>query len=95
MVNSLIQFRVEEKIKKDATKIYEDIGLDLNTAIKLFLKKSIKMKTLPFAINDNEVFSQRRIDALNELDNMNININTSDDYRDEIYKGIKEKYYKY
>ncbi len=95
MVNSLIQFRVEEKIKKDATKIYEDIGLDLNTAIKLFLKKSIKMKTLPFAINDNEVFYQSRIDAFNELDRMNININDSEEYKDVVYKGIKEKYYKY
>ena len=92
MVNTLIQFRVENKIKKDATKLYEDLGLDLNTAIKLFLKKSIKMQKLPFSINDDDENLDIKIKAFNELDNMILNIKDDIDYKEEIYKGIKDKY---
>ena len=28
MTNTLIQFRVDEKLKNEASKIYEDLGLD-------------------------------------------------------------------
>lgn len=92
MINTLIQFRVENKVKKDATKLYEDLGLDLNTAIKLFLKKSIKMQKLPFSINDDDENLDIKIKAFNELDNMNLNIKDDIDYKEEIYKGIKDKY---
>ncbi len=36
MVNSLVQFRVDEKLKNEVSEIYEDLGLDLSSAIKLF-----------------------------------------------------------
>lgn len=93
MINTLIQFRVENKVKKDATKLYNDLGLDLNTAIKLFLKKSIKMQKLPFSINDEmEEDLDIKIKAFKELDNMNLNIKKDIDYKEELYKGIKAKY---
>ena len=93
MINTLIQFRVENKVKKDATKLYNDLGLDLNTAINLFLKKSIKMQKLPFSINDEmEEDLDIKIKAFKELDNMNLNIKKDIDYKEELYKGIKAKY---
>ena len=55
MTNTLVQFRVDEKLKNEASKVYEDLGLDLSSAVKLFFRKTIKMKRIPFSINDDEV----------------------------------------
>ena len=38
MANSLVQVRVDEKLKEDVTTIYEELGMDLPTAIRIFLK---------------------------------------------------------
>ena len=46
--SSLIQIRVDDQLKKEVTDIYEQLGLDLPTAIRMFLKKSIVAKGLPF-----------------------------------------------
>ena len=96
MVNSLVQFRVDEKLKNEASEIYEDLGLDLSSAIKLFFKKTIKLKNLPFDINDNDIseseLQQKKIKALVELDNINLNISHDINEKDEIYKAIVEKY---
>ena len=36
MMNSLIQFRVDENIKNEANEVYENLGLDLSSAIKIY-----------------------------------------------------------
>lgn len=45
-----IQIRVEEKLKHDADIIFEDLGLDTPTAIRLFLKKVVVSKSIPFEL---------------------------------------------
>ena len=45
-----IQIRVEEKLKHDADLIFEDLGLDTPTAIRLFLKKVVVSKSIPFEL---------------------------------------------
>lgn len=43
-----INIRVEEKTKKAASKTLADIGLDMSSAINLFLKQIIVEQGLPF-----------------------------------------------
>ena len=43
-----IQIRVDEQTKKSAKKILEEIGLDMSTAIKMFLKQISIKKGMPF-----------------------------------------------
>lgn len=45
-----IQIRIDTKTKKDAKKILASLGLDLSSAIKLFLRQVIKEEALPFSI---------------------------------------------
>ena len=47
---SQIAVRVDDKLKKDATEVFNELGLDMSTAIKLFLKQSILAKSIPFKI---------------------------------------------
>lgn len=96
-MNSLIQFRIAENIKKDASEIYENLGLDLTSAIKLFLNKTIKLKKLPFSVSavDNDLEDQIRMNkelALKELDLLDLNISSSINEKDEIYNAIMDKY---
>ena len=54
MVNTaLVQIKVDTETKKDVTNIYESLGLDLPTAIRIFLKKSIAVGGLPFELRND------------------------------------------
>ena len=48
MSTSIIQCRVDDKTKLEATEIYEKLGIDLSTAIRMFLKRSVLMNGIPF-----------------------------------------------
>ena len=45
---SYIQIRIDDELKEEAVKLFNELGLDLSTAIRLFLKKSIDDKKMPF-----------------------------------------------
>ena len=45
-----VQIRLDNKLKKDAEKIFEELGIDTPTAIRIFLKKVVKMKSIPFTL---------------------------------------------
>ena len=48
MADSMIQLRVDDKLKADATRLYEKLGLDLPTAIRMFLIRSVQEEGIPF-----------------------------------------------
>ena len=49
MVNtSLVQVKVDVETKNEVTNIYESLGLDLPTAIRIFFRKTIAVGGLPF-----------------------------------------------
>ncbi len=43
--------KIDEKTKKEAQKLFKDLGLSLSTAINIFLKQAIREKGIPFYIN--------------------------------------------
>lgn len=50
MASTLVQIRVDEDLKNEAASIYERLGLDLPTAIRVFLKKSVEESGIPFSL---------------------------------------------
>lgn len=44
----LVQVRVDKKLKEEVSEIYEMLGLDLPTAIRMFLVRSKLERGLPF-----------------------------------------------
>lgn len=48
---SFIQVRIDDELKEEAVKLFNELGLDLSTAIRLFLKKSVDDKRIPFKLN--------------------------------------------
>lgn len=47
---SQIAVRVDDQLKKEATAIFNELGLDMTTAIKLFLKQSVLTRSIPFEV---------------------------------------------
>lgn len=50
MASSVLQVRVEEGLRTQAAAIYEALGIDLQTAVRLFLKRSVMENGLPFGM---------------------------------------------
>lgn len=60
----LIQFRADKILKQEVSDIYEQLGMDLPTAFRMFMKRSLQVKGLPFeAMLPEQVVT--RADALN------------------------------
>ncbi len=49
---TLVQVRVDETLKDEVTKIYDYYGLDLPTAIRIFMKKTVAVNGLPFDLRE-------------------------------------------
>ena len=48
MSQTLVQVRVDRELKEQTASIYDAIGIDLPTAIRMFFKKSVMVGGLPF-----------------------------------------------
>lgn len=53
MLTTTIRSRVEPELKNDAVEILNACGLDLSTAIRLFLRSVVAAKGLPFEVAPN------------------------------------------
>jgi len=89
MPTSLVQVRVDEKLKEEVSEIYENFGIDLPTAIRIFFKKSVSVKGLPFDLRNvdaNETNSRWNIyeAARQEIKNQNLSEMSLDDINNEI-----------
>ena len=51
MTTGTFTFRINEKLKKDATQLFESLGLSLSSAINIFLKQSVLKKKFPCSID--------------------------------------------
>lgn len=56
--NTTIQIRIDKKTKRSAQKILDNIGLDLSSAIKLFLKTVTKTHSIPFELRTENGFTK-------------------------------------
>lgn len=70
MNNTVLQIRVDEDLKNNANMVLEDIGLDLSTAIRMFLNKIVTLNGLPFEIN-NRIKKTGKKDQMVEKEYLN------------------------
>ncbi|MDN0044153.1 type II toxin-antitoxin system RelB/DinJ family antitoxin [Mediterraneibacter glycyrrhizinilyticus] len=65
MATTPTQIRIDEDIKKLATALFNELGLDMSTAVKLFLHQCVLRGGLPFNV-EMPRYSQCTLDAMNE-----------------------------
>ncbi len=62
--NSLIQVRIDDSLKKAADALFQDLGLDTPTAIRMFLTQAIKRRGLPFGVTQPMTKEEMRADIV-------------------------------
>ena len=83
---ALVQVKVDAETKTDVTRIYESLGLDLPTAVRIFFKKSIAVGGLPFELRNDTSSERWNIykEARNSIKNNNIPEMSLDEINAEI-----------
>ena len=79
---TVLQVRVDDELKNQALAIYNAIGMDLSTAIRMFLKKSVMVGGIPFdtKIDDSTLKAILAVDHMRTTSESNGNSNmTLDD----------------
>jgi DNA-damage-inducible protein J len=52
MATTVLQVRLDENLKNEAAEIFESLGIDIPTAIRIFFKRAVAEKGIPFELRD-------------------------------------------
>ena len=74
---ALINIRVDDSLKENVETILEDMGLNMTTAITIYLKEIVRSKQIPFTI-------------VSSINNIEENVLPKEEPVDETYNKIKE-----
>lgn len=87
---SLVQIRVDSTLKEQASKLYEDLGIDLSTAIRMFLKRSVLVNGVPFSMTlpKEDYKAERALRAMQEISEASERNGLADMSLDEINAEI-------
>ena len=66
MASTLVQFRADESLKIQATKICEQLGMDLTTYLRICLSRLVQEKGVPFSMKLEEDRGSKAIAAMKE-----------------------------
>lgn len=66
MSQTLVNFRIDEKTKKEMEKVCEELGMNVSTALNIFIKKMTREKRIPFDVSIDPFYSKSNMDALDK-----------------------------
>lgn len=69
MANSTISIRVNEGLKEQAQELFKSWGMDMSTAVNIFLSQTVREQRIPFSIG-SEVPNAETVAAMQEIDKM-------------------------
>lgn len=77
MANAVLQTRIDLATKNEAESLFASLGLDITTAIRLFLKQAINQQCIPFEIvPPQREFSESTLEAIDEAKRISKNRKT-------------------
>ena len=86
-----LNVRVNSKLKADSDKLFKNLGLNMSTAINIFLTKCVKTSSIPFIIDDEKPSEKLK----HALDEANYIEKYPDKYKgynnvDELFEALEE-----
>lgn len=73
MANSLVQFRIDDSLRRQANELCEKLGLDLSTYLRMSLAKLIQEQGIPFAVklkkiptDDEAIAAMRKLSEISQ-----------------------------
>lgn len=91
MATTLVQARIDKELKEQAAAIYDKLGIDLSTAIRLFLKRSVMVNGIPFPMTlptDKQIV-QNAVSSLQQANTISAENGNDEMTLDEINAEIK------
>ncbi|MCR5457172.1 MAG: type II toxin-antitoxin system RelB/DinJ family antitoxin [Clostridiales bacterium] len=91
---AVLQIRIDEELKNQAAAVYSELGMDLSTAIRMFLKKSVVSGGIPFdtKIDESTLKAIIAVDHMRTISETNGNSEmTLDDVNDVIKESRNER----
>ena len=67
MAQAMINFRIDEKIKKEMEKICREMGMSMTTAFTIFATKVTNERRIPFEITADPFYSESNIKYLEKV----------------------------
>lgn len=65
-----MNIRMDESTKKQSQRLFAEFGLDMTTAINMFLKQSIREQRIPFELKLYTTPNAETIEAIEEVEEM-------------------------
>ena len=59
-----ISLRVDDELKRNAERAFDEIGLSMSTAINIFLKTVVRENRIPFELSADPFYSRQNIAEL-------------------------------
>jgi DNA-damage-inducible protein J len=89
MSNTSMNIRMDSEIKGQAQKIFAELGLDMTTAVNLFLRQSIRVQGIPFDLRLETPNAETRA-AIEEVQRMKVDPSLGKTYTnvDEMMKEL-------
>ena len=69
MTTTSMNIRVDSTVKKQAQELFAALGMDMTTAINIFLRQSVQRQGLPFEVTLNRMNSET-LEAIAEVQEM-------------------------
>ncbi len=91
MATSLLQVRVEDSLKDEAAQVFERLGIDTSTAVRMFLKRAVMENGIPFRMTlpKYPYNAERGYRAMVEIGDASLKNGLSDMSLDEINAEIE------
>lgn len=67
MAQTMVNFRMDEDLKKNMEKICAELGLSMSAAFTIFARKVAREKRIPFEINIDPFYSERNLEYLKRV----------------------------
>ena len=64
MPSTSMNIRMDSDIKRQAQELFAQFGLDMTTAINMFIRQSIRQQGIPFALQLDPFYSEANQDRL-------------------------------
>ena len=92
-VMTTINFRVDENLKNQANALFEDLGLDMTTALTLFLRQSVSHGGIPFAIQKPRWAVSSKEELVAKLNEAEKSLQKGETVsHDDFWNGMRVKY---
>lgn len=91
---AVLQVRIDDDLKNQAAAIYNELGIDLSTAVRMFLRKTVLVGGIPFEtkIDESTLKAILAVENMRSISEDNGNSKMSlEDINKEIKKAREEK----